>query len=197
MLGIQQIASQKPTPYATAADFCRIFREDMNRLYLLAFLLTGEQLLAEKCFVRGLEDVGKSNPVFTEWAHSWARRTVIQKAIEIIQPRPVQGVRSRARDAGPAGIQPAEIAGVIELPAFERFAFVMSVLERISDQECSLLLDCSRGEVSAARSRALQQMGRAASLHREPAPIGSGAQGLRDDPGAAPQLQVLPLAGAV
>jgi len=197
MLGTQQIASQKPTPYATAADFCRIFREDMNRLYLLAFLLTGDQLLAEKCFVRGLQDVGKSNPVFTEWAHSWARRTVIQKAIEIIQPRPAGGVGSRAEGARPVEIQPAEIAGVVDLPAFERFAFVMSVLERISDQECSLLLDCGRGEVSAARNRALQQMGRAASLHRKLAPIGSDDQCLRDDPGAALPLEVRPLAASV
>lgn len=197
MLGIRPIASQKPTPYATAADFCRIFREDMNRLYLLAYLLTGDQLLAEKCFVRGLEDAGKGNPVFTEWAHSWARRTVIQKAIEIIQPRPAEGVGSKVGDAGPAGRQPAEVAGIVELPAFERFAFVMSVLEHISDQECSLLLDCSRGEVSAARSRALQQMGKAASLRRKRAPIGAGDQDLRDDPGAALQLEVPPLAASV
>jgi len=194
MIGIRQIASQKPTPYATGADFCRIFREDMNRLYLLAFLLTGDQLLAEKCFVRGLEDAGKSNPVFAEWARSWARRTVIQKAIEMIQPRPAGGVSSAVGDGDPAGIQPAEIAGIIELPAFERFAFVMSVLEHISDQECSLLLDCSRGEVSAARSRALQQMGRAARLQRKLAPIGSADQALRDDPGAALQLEVPSLA---
>ena len=108
--------------------------------------------------------------------------------------RPAGGVSSAVGDGDPAGIQPAEIAGIIELPAFERFAFVMSVLEHISDQECSLLLDCSRGEVSAARSRALQQMGRAARLQRKLAPIGSADQALRDDPGAALQLEVPSLA---
>jgi len=81
MLSARQVANQEPTPYATGADFCRIFREDMNRLYLLSLLLTGDEAMAEKCFVRGLEDAGKGNPVFREWAQSWAWRTIIQKAI--------------------------------------------------------------------------------------------------------------------
>ena len=165
MLGAARITDHKPTPYATGADFCRIFKEDMNRLYLLSFLLTGDQSLAEKCFVRGLEDAGKGNPVFKEWAHSWARRTVIQKAIEIVQPRPTDGATSRR--ASEAGAVPPELAAVVDLPAFERFVFVMSVLERNSDQECSLLLDCSRADVAAGRIRALQQIGSLAQRHRE------------------------------
>jgi hypothetical protein len=166
MLGARQIVNQKPTPYATGADFCRIFREDMNRLYLLSLLLTGHESMAEKCFVRGLEDAGKNNPVFREWARSWARRTVIQKAIEMIEPRPTNGSTAVAREPSHAGAELPEIAGIAELPAFERFAFVMSVLERISDQECSLLLDCSRTEVSAARIAALQRLGQSAEQLR-------------------------------
>ena len=49
----------------------------MNRLYLLAFLLTADHTTAEKCFVWGLEDSKKGNLVFKEWAQSWARRTII------------------------------------------------------------------------------------------------------------------------
>ncbi|HEV2728761.1 MAG TPA: hypothetical protein VGV15_01915, partial [Terriglobales bacterium] len=56
MLGARHIRSQEPSPYATHGDFCRIFEEDMNRLYMLAFLLTGDHSAAEKCFVRGMED---------------------------------------------------------------------------------------------------------------------------------------------
>jgi len=43
-----------PEPYAMKSDFCRIFEKDMNRLYLLSFLLTGDRSTAEKCFVGGL-----------------------------------------------------------------------------------------------------------------------------------------------
>ncbi len=173
MLGARQIANQKPTPYATGADFCRIFREDMNRLYLLSFLLTGDESMAEKCFVRGLEDAGKANPVFAEWARSWARRTIILKAIEMIQPRSANDSTADAREPGRAGAEPQEIAAIVGLAAFERFVFVMSVLERISDQECSLLLDCSRSEVSAARIAALQRIGRLAELWADAAKTGS------------------------
>lgn len=165
MLRTSHIVDRKPTPYATNADFCRIFKEDMNHLYLLSFLLTGDHSLAERCFVRGLEDAGESNPVFKEWARSWARRTIIQKAIEIVQPRPAEGTASLR--ASEAGAEPPELAAVADLPAFERFVFVMSVLEHNSDQECSLLLDCSRAEAIAARSRALQQIGTLAQRRRE------------------------------
>ena len=191
MLGARQIANQRPTPYATSADFCRIFREDMNRLYLLSFLLTGDQSMAEKCFVRGLEDAGKGNPVFREWARSWARRTIIQKAIEMIRPRPTNVRTAEAPEIGRAGAEPPEIAAIVELPAFERFAFVMSVLERISDQECSLLLDCSRNEVNAARVAALQRIGRSAELRSKGTETGSDKHVLRVGTASAIQAEAL------
>lgn len=191
MLGARQIANQRPTPYATSADFCRIFREDMNRLYLLSFLLAGDQAMAEKCFVRGLEDAGKGKPVFREWARSWARRTIIQKAIEMIRPRPTNVRTAEAPEIGRAGAEPPEIAAIVELPAFERFAFVMSVLERISDQECSLLLDCSRNEVNAARAAALQRIGRPAELRSKGTETGSDKYVLRVGTASAIQAEAL------
>jgi hypothetical protein len=58
------------------------------------------------------------------------------------------------------------ISALLALPVFDRFVVVMTVLERYSDQESSLLLDCSRSSVAAARVRALQAMGQSADLHR-------------------------------
>jgi len=69
--------------FAAQADFCRVFESDMNRLYMLSFLLTGNHAMAETCFVQGLEDAVNGNNVFREWAQSWARRTVIQNAIQM------------------------------------------------------------------------------------------------------------------
>src|ERR1700737_465644 len=159
--GRTKITDQGPMPYAMDADFCRIFVRDMNRLYLLSFLLTGDQAMAGKGFVRGLDDSSRGNPVFKEGAESWARRTIIRNAIQMIRPRPADGGTSSSaseRSDGYAATESAQILAVEELPAFERFVFVMSVLERHSDQECSLLLGCTRGEVTAARTRALQQI---------------------------------------
>jgi len=39
--------------YAVAGDFCRIFAEGMSGIYLLSFLLTGDRVKAEECFVSG------------------------------------------------------------------------------------------------------------------------------------------------
>jgi DNA-directed RNA polymerase specialized sigma24 family protein len=186
MLGARRIAKQKPTPYATGADFCRIFEKDMNHLYLLSFLLTGDQLMAERCFVRGLDDSAKGNTVFKEWAQSWARRTIVQNAIQMLHPRPTESSTPRSsldRDTGHT-TEAVEVAQVVELPAFERFVFVMSVLERYSDQECFLLLDCTRGEVIAARTRALQQVGRSRAFDRKAPDTSSDEQELPNQPEA-------------
>jgi DNA-directed RNA polymerase specialized sigma24 family protein len=194
MLGARRVASQQPTLYATGADFCRIFEQDVTRLYLLSLLLTGEHAMAEQCFVRGLDDSGKGNPVFKEWARSWTRRTIVQNAIHMVRPRPTDSTTSSStsdHSAGHAGTEVAEIARIVGLPAFERFALVMSVLERYSDQECSLLLDCTRSDVMAARTRALQQIGRSAALYRKPANIGSDELALRDDPESTIELEAI------
>ena len=158
----------------------------MNRLYLLSFLLTGTHQLAERCFVRGLEDSAKG-PVFKEWAESWARRTIIRNAIQAIRPRPLD------RDTTSVGggvTEPAGIAAVIELPAFDRFVFVMAVLEGYSDQECSLFLDCTREEVIAARTRALQQVARSDQILPMRVGIGSKEPRVREDQGCAGHSQV-------
>jgi DNA-directed RNA polymerase specialized sigma24 family protein len=163
----------RPTPYASSEDFRQVFDEHMNSLYLLAFLLTADQKKAEQCFVSGLEDAVEGSPVFKEWAHSWARRAVILNAVRVLGPRPVDGNdrgRSRSNPADSNGKalsdgQQAEIAAILELKPFERFAYVITVLERYSDQECSVLLGCTRRDVLAARTHALQQLASLAATH--------------------------------
>lgn len=194
MFGAKRIMNQEPTPCATRSEFCRIFEKDMNRLYLLSFLLTADHSLAEESFIRGLEDSAKSYRVFREWAQSWARRTTIQNAIRLTRPRPTEANKSSSTSGGSTGVSinvPAEITEIVRLPALERFVFVMSILEGYSDQECSLLLDCTRADVNAARTRALQQIGRSAQLHRKLVAIGPGQKPLKDDPGSELPLEVL------
>src|SRR6267154_1854379 len=99
----KQIA--RPTPYASKADFGQIFHEDMNELYLLSFLLTGDREKAEQCFVFGLEDAVEGSPVFKEWARSWARRAIIQNAVRLVNPRPDEGIgHSRSPSLNSASI---------------------------------------------------------------------------------------------
>lgn len=153
--------------YTTSTDFCRVFHEETDRLYRLAYLLTADQEKAQQCFVCGLEDSVEGNPVFKEWGRSWARRAIIQSAVRVIQPRPIE-------EHAPAGFgshdkmltaEPPEIVAVLRLDAFERFIYVTSVLEHYSDHDCSLLLGCTQRDVVAGRIRALQQTGSAMKFH--------------------------------
>jgi DNA-directed RNA polymerase specialized sigma24 family protein len=155
------------TPYAGKDDFCRIFNQEKGELYLLSYLLTANREKAEQCFVSGLEDSAKGNSVFKEWARSWARRAIIQNAVRVINPRPMEERAPSSFNGSGETLaeEQAEIAAVLALAPFERFVFVMSVLEHYSDDECSILLGCSPRDVIAARSRGLQQIETQQLLH--------------------------------
>ena len=176
----KQIA--RPAPYASRADFCRIFEEDMSGLYLLSFLLTADRKKAEQCFVSGLEDAADGNLVFKEWARSWARRAILQNAVRVVNPRPGKGFERlssasiHSDDKVPLTEQEAEVAAVLRLEPFERFVYVMRLLEHYSDHECSILLGCARRDVLTARTRALQQLGSAMDLHHQQQASNSGSQ---------------------
>jgi DNA-directed RNA polymerase specialized sigma24 family protein len=173
-----------PTSYASNGDFCRIFQEETDSLYQLSFLLTGDRDKAQQCFVSGLEDSLKGSRVFKEWARSWARRAVIQNAVRVINPRPMgENVPSSFNSTGRTLVaEPAEIAAILDLAPFERFVFVISVLEHYSEHECSVLLGCSRRDVIAARTRALQQIGSAMELQvKQQVNVGSWKPALDDN----------------
>lgn len=147
--------------YATRKDFQRIFTENMADLHLLAFLLTADQDKADQCVVSGLEDSISGNPVFREWARSWSKRAIIKNAIKALAPAPGLSApvetTNYQQTADPE--RDALISGVTDLDLFDRFVFVMTVLEGYSVHECSALLGCRPADVVPAKSRALQQLG--------------------------------------
>ena len=165
--------------YATATDFQQIFTDYVESLYLLSLLLTGNHVEAEHCFVAGIGESAKGNHVFKEWAHSWARRTIIQSAIRVIAPwKPSATATLNPFDATAMDKVPlvlhSEVRAILELAPFERFVFVMSVLERYSDYDCSILLGCPRRDIPTTRARAMQQLVRFLALkQKSPADTGS------------------------
>jgi hypothetical protein len=176
----------RPTPYADSDDFHQVFDQDMNSLYLLSFLLTADREKAEQCFVSGLEDAVEGSPVFREWARSWARRVIIVNAVRAINPRPrEENGRSSSTSISSQGKAPSveqvEIATVLALEPFERFVYVITVLERYSEQECSVLLGCARQDVVAARTRAFGQIGSAMASHSRQPPPASSEKPVSDD----------------
>jgi DNA-directed RNA polymerase specialized sigma24 family protein len=159
-----QVQRTKPNPFATHEDFIKVFHEDMNGLYQLSFLLTGDHEKAEKCFVAGIEDSVRENRVFREWARSWAKRVIIENAIRQLKPRPSFPSSSASASVFSHSEPSSSSNGhfnletVLKLENFERFVFVMSVLENYSHHECALLLGCSVLEVRQTRLRALEEL---------------------------------------
>jgi len=150
------IDARKISEYATSEDFCKVFTEDVEGLYLLSYMLMADHEKAERCFVGGLEDSVNGNSVYKQWARSWARRRIIQCAIRTIAPG-LQHADDELNAEEESEGNPA-LAAILHLAAFERFVFVMSTLEGYSDQECAILLGCSRGEVATARVQALRNL---------------------------------------
>jgi hypothetical protein len=84
----QKYKNARSNEYATGSDFCRIYVEQMNRLYLLSLLLTADPQKAEQCFLSGFEDSANNKSVFKGRMHLWARRSIILNAIRLFCPRP-------------------------------------------------------------------------------------------------------------
>lgn len=151
--------------YATCDDFCRVFRGELDGLYQLSFLMTGDHEKAERCLLAGLEYCYRENHVSRDWALLWAKRTIIQNAIRELRPRPHRDSLSSAEPIVSYSGSVANIQGdhfkaeaVLALEDLERFVFVISVLERYSDRDCAVLLRCSLLEVRQARIQAILHM---------------------------------------
>ena len=166
MLQTKSIHRETVPAYAAQGDFCRVFAEDMDGLYWLAFLLTADRETAERCFVSGFEECVEDNRIFRDWARSWAWRAIVQNAIRMMQPAPEPAgplpCPVPASDEMLLADRNTPLAAIVRLKTFERFVFVMSVLQRYSDQDCKALLGCSRQDLVWARARALEQIGASA-----------------------------------
>ena len=152
---------ERATEYASCKDFQRIFSEDMVGLHRLAFLLTADEARAEQCFVAGLEDSIHGNPVFRQWARAWSKRAIIQNAIKTMSPVPPRRgpEQTKAAASSQNGSDPENVVAIVAgWGPFERFVFVMAVLEGYSPRECSALLGCPVQDVIEAKSLALQRL---------------------------------------
>ena len=145
--------------YANADDFQSLFLDKMNQLYQLAFLLTGSHAHAHESMISGLETTSRSNPVFREWALLWAKRVVIKQAIHLVNPFPLQSRVPSFHPFQKISESAAMTANqILSLPDFERFVLVMSILERYSDKDIALLLNCLPQEVEQARVRVFERI---------------------------------------
>ena len=146
------VREHEPDLYASHDDFHTVFNENLKELYQLYFQLMRDHKTAERCLVSGLEDCVTENRIFRDWARLGATRTIIQNAIPELKPRssPTDLSASEAILPDQLPNRPDghfSIDAELSLEDLERFAFLMSVLERYSEHDCILFLGCWAREV--------------------------------------------------
>ena len=160
MLEPMHVADETATPYATAADLFKTFTEEMHSLYLFSLLLTADNNKAEQCFVSAMGECLEESSIFVEWARLRARRAILKYAIRMIMPVTAHvdsfSLVSLKPPATSAGNGP--LTAILALDPFERFVFVLSVLEGRSEQDCAILLRSSRRDIMIARVLALKRL---------------------------------------
>ena len=142
--------------YVTAKDACEFFTEEMHSLYLLSYLLIPDRTQAEQCLIAVLGDSVEGFRDFLDWASVSARIAIFRHAIRMIRPTPFGMVYQSSatfNQYSPSN-QNQPFAAITSLGSFERFVFVMSVLEGRTDDECATLLGCCLREVVMGRQLA-------------------------------------------
>jgi len=158
-----RISESAENQYATDEDFLRVFDEDLNPLYQLSLLLTGDHQKGETCFVAGIGRCANETHVFRQWARTWTKRVIVESAIRQVQPRlssnssSLRSVFSHDQQSSSPS-RHFDADAVLGLADFERFVFVMRVLERYRESECALLLGCSASQVREACTHAIQAL---------------------------------------
>ena len=145
--------------FASSPDFCHIFARQLNSYYRLAFLLTASHHRAERCTLASLDEALNADGIPRDLAEPWSKRTVIKNALHIARGEESNSeMTSQQREE----VEDEFVAGpfdrIVSLNAFERFVLVLSVLEKISDSECSRLVGCAVSQIGPARLRALEQL---------------------------------------
>jgi hypothetical protein len=160
MSGTEHVNAEKAARYATATDFMEIYNQEMDSLYLLSILLTVDIEKAEECFVSALRECLHGRDVFLERAHSWARREVIKRAIQLVMPMPesIHSLPSIGSECRSAPAMKDMIGAMLGFGTFERFVFVISLLEGVADEECAALLSCTIRDIKLSRAHALKRL---------------------------------------
>jgi DNA-directed RNA polymerase specialized sigma24 family protein len=143
--------------YAKITDFCAVLEREIKPFYLFAFLLTANHKEAEQCFSSALEKDCKENSVFKGRIESWIKRSILKKAIAMAFSRSANTEEPRDHwfDGKEQLRANSMVIAVTSLAGLERFVFVMSVLEKYSLRDCSLLLKCTLATVEQSRVDAL------------------------------------------
>lgn len=159
--------------YARKEEFVNVFECERVGLQRLAVLLTANREAAKRCLIGAFRECIASSSVSKEWVLRWTRRMVIRNAISLVMGPGGQSIVNTNDDAynGLIAFLSDDALGaiatpesILDLPEFERFVFIICVLERYSIHDCALLLSKSPREVDEVRHRVGNQVGQSDEL---------------------------------
>jgi DNA-directed RNA polymerase specialized sigma24 family protein len=142
-------------------------------LYWLAFLLTGESALSVGAAAETIDrDVPKTR-FFSGWMLAWSRKVVIARALASVRERLAASARRTASlRIGNAAVAPGRWSldantskvhlerALLAIDILPRCALVLSIFEKLSVDDVSVLLDCSLSLVRKAQSVGAQELAR-------------------------------------
>ena len=175
---LHRSSSKTAASYATEEDFNQLFAAEINDLFRLSFQLTADVKKAEQCLILAMKDCSGARTIFRDFARVWARRMVIRNAIRLVESSDSDGVCD-VQSSGLENENHLKMAPVLDLPEFDRLAFVICGLEHLSIQDCALLLRKSPKDVNEAIARAENQLASGVSLCRRPLDTSDSRHSLR------------------
>jgi hypothetical protein len=161
--------------YAHKEEFVSLFERERGSLQRLALLLTANSEAAKRCLICAFRECIASSSVSKKWVLTWTRRIVIRNAISLIICPGGQSFIKPSDNADNGSIafssddSPGAIAGfesILDLPEFDRFVFIICVLERYSMLDCALLLGRSPRDINEARQRVGNQVGQIDEINK-------------------------------
>ena len=145
-----------------AIGAAEMWLDEITELYLLAFILTADKETAEQCVLDSVDGYLDSGAVsLVDWVKSDGRHAAITSAVKRLKPRVKASYSWTVPDGTRAVSAPSHqpFAVITALGTFERFVYVLSVLEGYDEEECADVLQCHRAEVVAARKLSQQLVG--------------------------------------
>lgn len=153
--------------YVSKEEFVGVFESEQAGLQRLALLLTANADAAAQCLSLALQQCLATSFVFKGWALTWVRRVVIRNAISLVMGSG-QPLFVKANDDAEKGLTmypEGELSGpvanvqrILGFSQFDRFVFVICVLERYSVHDCAVLLRRSLRDINDARHRTSRQL---------------------------------------
>ena len=158
---------------ASPAEIVACFQDQRNVLSRLAFLITGDQAMADQVVVQACEMTLQGNSPFRDWLFEWAKAATIASAIshgtEAVriceaaykEPRCSHAEHLSQGDAEERAASLDLILGadaqelIAELDPLCRAVLVLRVAIRSSIQDCALRLNVSRAAVLGANCHAM------------------------------------------